>query len=268
MTRGLLSIACHIYGAAAFVYLAYLVKQSPRLAWAGRAMVGAGLGLHGVGLGLALFTQGGAPVGIGQGFSMVAFLLLAIFFGVDLAKRVPVLGAFLSPIALALLIPALLLQSDAAATQQLRQPLLPLHITVALLGLAAFTVAAGVGVVYLLMERQVKGKHFGLLFSRLPPLQTLDELNHWLVVWGFAALSITFVSGAFFAITAPGAGLTWHWKELGTLAAWIVFAAVLGARFFAGWRGRKVAMLTMAGFALVLGSFLSAYLPGANGGLP
>jgi ABC-type uncharacterized transport system permease subunit len=267
MTHGLLSIACHIYGAAAFVYLAYLVRQSPKLAWAGRLLVGAGLGLHGAGLGIALFAQGGAPVGLGQGFSSVAFLLLAIFFGVDLAKRVPVLGAFLSPIALALLIPALLLEADTGA-ETLRAPLLPLHITVALLGLAAFAVATGVGVVYLLMERQVKGKKFGLLFSRLPPLQVLDELNRWLVVWGFVALSVTFVSGAFFASSAPGAHWSWHWKELGTAAAWVVFATVLGARSFAGWRGRKVAMLTMAGFALVLGSFLTAYLPGSAGGVP
>lgn len=267
MSRALLSLACHVYGTAAIVYLAYLVRQSPRLAIAGRVLVGGGVAVHAFGLGAALLAQGGAPVGLGQGLSMVALLLFGIFLGVDLRYRVPVLGAFLTPLALALLVPAVLLQGGSPIPGELRQPLLPLHIAVALAGLAAFGVAAGIGAVYLLMERQVKGKHFGLLFSRLPPLQTLDELNRWLVVWGFLALSITFVTGAFFASGVPGVYWQWEWKEVGTLAAWLMFAALLAARFFAGWRGRKVAMLTMAGFTLVLVSFLTSYEQ-FRGGLP
>ena len=57
---------------------------------------------------------------------------------------------------------------------------------------------------YLLMERQVKGKRFGLLFSRLPSLEFLDTLNRRLVVVGFIALSVTLVTGAFFSSAAPG----------------------------------------------------------------
>ena len=48
-----------------------------------------------------------------------------------------------------------------------------------------------VAAMYLLMERQVKTKRFGLLFSRLPSLQFLDDLHRKLVLWGFLALSLT-----------------------------------------------------------------------------
>jgi ABC-type uncharacterized transport system permease subunit len=126
--------------------------------------------------------------------------------------------------------------------------------------MASLAVAAGVGVMYLLMERQVKGKQFGLLFARLPSLEFLDTLNNRLVVAGFIALSITLGTGAFF-IAGSSQGLTWMMdaKVLATLVAWGLFAGLAGARILVGWRGRRVALLTMAGFALVLVSFLSSY---------
>jgi ABC-type uncharacterized transport system permease subunit len=260
MTRSLLSIACHEYGIAAVLYLAFLIRQWKVLPLLGRVLVGSGLLLHGASLAMTLKDQGGMPVGMAQGFSTVALLLLAIFFFLDLRYRMPVLGAFLMPLALAALVPGLLITSESGPIpRELSRPLLPVHISIALLGVAAFGVASGVAVMYLLMERQMKGKKFGVLFSRLPSLHFLDELNRWLVLGGFIALSVTLVTGAFFSADASGPLWRWEPKEIATLIAWVVFAALLNARFFAGWQGKRVAMLTMAGFCLLLISFFSSY---------
>jgi ABC-type uncharacterized transport system permease subunit len=267
MIRSLLSIACHAYGAAAVVYLVYLVRQSRVLALTGRSLVAFGLLLHGATLIMLLDGQGGVPQGMGQGLSVVAFLLLSIFLIIDVGYRRPVFGAFVTPLALMVLVPAFLVSSEVPMlSAELRGPLLPVHVAIALLGLASFAVAAGVGGMYLLMERQVKGKRFGLLFSRLPPLQLLDELNRRLVLFGFIALSITLATGAFFVTGASG--LEWQWapKEVTTVVAWVVFAALLQARFFAGWQGKRVAVLTMAGFGILIVSFLSAFDPAAISG--
>ena len=43
--------------------------------------------------------------------------------------------------------------------------------------------------------------------------------------------------------------------------AWAVFFVLLGARFLAGWRGRKMALLTMAGFGVLVASFVTRYGP-------
>jgi ABC-type uncharacterized transport system permease subunit len=265
MTHIFLSISWHAYTLAALAYLAYLVRQWRALPTLGRTFVGVGLLIHAIGLGMTLAGQGGMPWGLAQGLSMLAFLLLAIFIYLDLHYRMPVIGAFLTPVAVAILLPSLLLERQAGPVPEvLKRPLLPVHISIAILGLAAFAVAAGVAVMYLLMERQMKGKRFGLLFSRLPSLRFLDELNRLLVVWGFVALSITLVTGAFFASTQ---GIYWHWesKEIATLVAWAIFAGLLAARFFAGWQGRRVAVLTMAGFGLLLVSFFTAYQPAQYG---
>lgn len=263
MVRALHTFAIHAYGAAAVVYLLYLLKPWRHSPVLGRALVGAGVGLHAVGLWFLFIEQGGRPVGLAQAFSFTALLLMTIFLVVDLRYRVPVLGAFLTPIALAVLVPGMVLGAEGAFPEALTRPLLPLHVAVALAGLAAFAGAAGIGGVYLLMERQMKGKRFGLLFSRLPSLQLLDDLNRHLVVFGFIALSVTVVTGALFAGPANFFGA----KQLATFVAWLGFAALLNARRFAGWQGRRVAMLTMAGFAILIVSFWSAFTPASSGGL-
>jgi ABC-type uncharacterized transport system permease subunit len=260
MSEALLSVACHAYGLAAVLYLVHLIRQWRALPIIGRGLVAVGLGLHGVALGMALSEHGGLPAGLGEGLSAVALLLLAIFLALDVRYRTPVLGAFLTPIALAVLVPGLLLHGAGSPLPPgVRRPLLPLHVTIALLGIAAFAVAAGIALMYLLMERQVKGKRFGLLFSRLPSLEFLDELNRRLVVGGFILLSVTLVTGAFFANGTGGVFWQWEAKEIATLIAWIIFAAVLSARSFAGWQGRRVAFITMAGFCFLLVSLVTSY---------
>src|SRR3954469_2400135 len=114
MTRTLLSIACHAYGAAALVYLAQLVRPLPALAWTARGLVGGGLLLHGGALATLWTSQGSMPVGMAQGFSLLAFLWLAIFLGVDLRYRRPVMGAFVTPLAVAVLVPGLLIPGGGA----------------------------------------------------------------------------------------------------------------------------------------------------------
>jgi ABC-type uncharacterized transport system permease subunit len=265
LIHSLHSLACHVYGTAALLYLAFLIRQWPPLPIAGRVLIGSGLAAHGAALGMQLMDQGGTPQGMAQGLSSLSFLLMAMFLALDLRYRLPVIGAFLTPFAVAVLVPSMLMPGQSSVLPPgLRQPMLPLHVSVALVGLAAFAVASGVAVMYLLMERQVKGRKFGLLFSRLPSLQFLDDLNQRLVVGGFIALSVTLVTGAFF--TSAAGGLFWQWepKEVATLVAWAVFGALLNARLFAGWRGKRVALLTMAGFCVLVVSFVSSF-PGAGG---
>src|SRR5690349_18747052 len=105
MSKTLLSLACHSYGLAALGYLAYLVRQWKPLPVVGRVLIGLGLGAHATALAMQLGDQGGTPVGLAQGLSTVAFLLLVIFFAIDLTYRKPAIGAFLTPLALGLLVP-------------------------------------------------------------------------------------------------------------------------------------------------------------------
>ena len=257
-------LAFHAYGLGAIAYLALLAGRREGLVWTARVLTLVGWVLQAVGLGVLLAGQGWRPHGFAEGLSVLAFLLVALFLAIELRTRTPVLGAFLAPAAVAVWLPALWsLPPGEPARSGPWTPMLVAHIGVALTGLAVFAVATGVAVAFLLLERQVKAKRFGVLFERLPSLELLDRLNRRLVTWGFIALSLTLVTGVYMAYRSAGAR-TFQAVELTTAVAWLVFAGLLQARVLAGWRGRRVAWLTMAGFGLLVLSFVGTYGPGAG----
>jgi ABC-type uncharacterized transport system permease subunit len=261
MYRTCFTLAFHAYAFGALAYLALLAQGWKSIAWVARGLTFGGWILHGIGLVLLFSQQRWVPTGFVQAVSLLAFLLVAIFLVVDLRARAALLGAFLSPAAVAVLVPSLWMEGPAPELAEgLRQPLLPVHITVALAGLAVFGVATGVAGVYLAAERMLKGKRFGPFFRRVPSLELLDDLNRRLVAWGFIALSLTLLTGAWVqARLRPEE--RWSPAELAVVVAWIAFGVLLQARIFAGWRGRRVAILTMAGFGVLVVSFVSRYGP-------
>ncbi len=257
-------LAFHAYGFGAIAYVTLLAGRRKGMVWTARVLTAVGWVLQGVGLALLLSSQGWRPHGFAEALSILAFLLVALFLTVELRTQAPVLGAFLAPAAVAVWLPALWLGPSAQpSTSGPWTPMLLAHIGIALTGLAVFGVATGVAVAFLLLERQVKGKRFGLLFQRIPSLELLDGLNRRLVLWGFVALSLTLVTGLWVASRTSGAR-TFQAVEITTAVAWLVFAGLLQARVLAGWRGRRVAWLTMAGFGLLVLSLVGTYGPGGG----
>ncbi len=149
---------------------------------------------------------------------------------------------------------------------QVRGALLPVHISLALIGVAALALACGVAVLYLLLERQLKHKRFGRVFHRFPSLETLDQINYRCVTIGFPIYTIALLLGGLWAYRLlDGAGqfrLEWGMA----LLAWLLFGVLLQARIIVGWRGRRAALLTIAGFSVVLG-VLAQYLVRGGGGI-
>src|SRR5262249_13869646 len=145
MYRTCFTLAFHPSPLGALAYLALLAQGWRGLAWVARGLTLGGWVLHGIGLFLVLSTQRWVPSGFGQVVSLLAFLLIAVFLVVDLRARAALLGAFLSPAAVAVLVPSLWIGARAPELSEgLRQPLLPVHIAVALAGLAVFGVATAV----------------------------------------------------------------------------------------------------------------------------
>ena len=256
-------LAFHAYAFGAMAYLALLAGRRPGLVTAARLLTAFGWVVHGIGLWLLLRGQHWHPHGPTQALSILAFLLVALFLGVELRTRAPVLGAFLAPAAVAVWVPALWTLPPGQPASKPWTPMLLAHVGIALTGLAVFAVATGIAVAFLLLERQMKGKHFGVLFERIPSLELLDGLNRRLVVWGFIALTLTLITGLWVAARSAS-GNTFQSVEITTAVAWLVFAGLLQARLFAGWRGRRVAWLTMAGFGLLVLSFVGTYGRGAG----
>ena len=260
-TDSLLTFASHIYAVAALAYLAMLLRPLAALAWVGRALVAGGLVVHGLYL-LQVLNQEVPVLSRAEGLAAAGFVTLFIFLGLELFYRRPVLGAFVTPLAVGVLLPAASIGQPVEGSS-LHGPLLSVHIGLAVLGLAAFAVAAAVAGMYLLMEREARRKRFGLIFERLPSLQFLDDLHRRLGLVGFVVLSLTLLSGAYFARATPLE--SWSFKAVATVLVWLVFGLLLQARMLGGWKGRRLAVVTMAGFGILLVSFFGSYVPVAVG---
>lgn len=129
---------------------------------------------------------------------------------------------------------------------------LPLHAGFSLLAYGFFGLAFCGGLMYLLQERELKSKRLGYFFSRLPSLEALDQLLSHCLAFGFSFLCLGMVSGIIWSKQAWGTYWRWQPKEVMTLIIWFIYLLQVHQRFTLGWRGRRAAVLALAGFGLVM----------------
>jgi cytochrome c-type biogenesis protein CcsB len=162
-------------------------------------------------------------------------------------------GTFMSVVIMALLVIAAL--SSKEITQlppALQSNWLPIHASIAILANGFLAMGFCSGIMYLLQEREIKKKRFGLFYSRLPSLESLDNLNQHCLSIGFPLLTLGIITGSFWAKQAWGSYWSWDPKETWSLITWFLYAALLHQRFVVGWRGKRAAILAIIGFAAVL----------------
>jgi cytochrome c-type biogenesis protein CcsB len=118
------------------------------------------------------------------------------------------------------------------------------------IGYAAFAVSFGISILY--TARESKQNVDDGARSLLPDLRRLDELNYQMVLFGFLWLSLGIITDSVWADLAWGAYWSWDPKETWSLITWLIYAALLHARAMKGWRGGRVAWLSVIGFGCVL----------------
>lgn len=163
------------------------------------------------------------------------------------------LGVFISILVLALMLVAAFSSRTVISLPPMMQSWwLPIHASVTLFADGFLAIACIGGIMYLLQERELKQKRFGLFYSRLPSLESLDKLNHHCLSIGFPLYTLGLITGSLWAKQAWGA--YWHWdpKETWSLVTWFLYAATIHQRFTVGWRGRRVAILSIIAFLSVL----------------
>ncbi len=252
-----LRIAAALYAGAAAAYIVYFAR--PRYARAvslGGGLLTLAFVVHAVAIGLGCREYGGTEFfSLRGGLAFVAFLAAGAYLVLQRYYRLPTIGAFVTPLVLVVLLPALFGEPGrlGLVPETVRRPSLTLHIVTALMGVAFFAIAAGVALMYLLQEREVKGKHFGALFFRLPPLDALDRMNQRLVRAGFVVFTVALLTGALVASRVWKNAWQWDPQQVRSLVVWVLYGGLVQLRH-TGLHGRRYAVLTLVGFALVIGS--------------
>jgi ABC-type transport system involved in cytochrome c biogenesis permease subunit len=128
-----------------------------------------------------------------------------------------------------------------------------LHITFFILAAVGICVAFVASVMYLVQARRLKEKALPGQGLRLLSLERLEEMNRRAITWAFPLLTAGLLIGM--VQMWYGGGRLHEWTDpriLTTIILWLVFAIVLYLRYGYHLRGRRVALLTIMAFALLL----------------
>ncbi len=198
----------------------------------------------------------------------ISFLAWTLVIAYTLALyryRVRALGAFLLPVISLLVFASNMARGNSEmvasrVTDGNGAWLFPVHTTLLIFAYASFFVAFSAGVMYLWQERALKLKTFGAAFHRLPPLSTVDDIGSTSASIGFTLLTLGIITGVVWS--SARTGRMWHNDpiEFFALLTWVLYLALLHYR--TQWRGRKAAWAGVAGFCLVLCTFLGVVFLG------
>lgn len=267
----LLSITTFVYFLAMVFYIIYVVSKNNTMGLLGTIATAAGFFIETGGLVLRWVES--YQMGIGRAPLTNLYESLVFFAwcgaGLYLAFEIYYKNRFMGAFVLPFISISMAYASFSPNISQEIQPLVPAlqsnwliyHVITCFFAYAAFAVACGVSIMYIIRSgKEEKKKALGPILSSFPTTATLDDINYKAIAIGFPMLTLGIITGAAWANYAWGSYWSWDPKETWSLITWFVYAAFLHARFTRGWRGKKAAWLSVIGFFAVIFTYLGVNL--------
>jgi len=247
-----------LYAVGTVGFLIYVIRTEKVIHRIAYGFLLAGFLSHTLGLAMLVSQLRQMPVTtLPQTFSLFAWAIVGSYLAFQLKFNIRILGTFVSPLAVIFMLLSSAIPGRVIPNSKLFKSFwLTLHVATMFIGMAIFALAFCAGIMYLLQERQIKSKSFGLLYRRLPSLEVLDSLNYVCLTFGFPLITIGLISGFVYAGAVWQS--FWHWdpKEILSVVTWLIYAVLLHERLAVGWRGRRAAIMAIIGFSVILVTFV------------
>ena len=194
-------------------------------------------------------------VNLPEALSFLAWVVTGSYLVIQWKVKAKVLGIFITPILLLLMIGASSGYGEPvghlALLQNVKGGLVTTHVILSLTAEALFAVAGCAGLGYLIQSDFLKHRKVTPFSRMLPSLGDLDRINHVCLLLGFPLLTLGIIAGSLWARVVWGSHWNWDPKQVWTLVIWIVYAVLLHQRLAIGWTGRKVAICSIAATVLL-----------------
>jgi cytochrome c-type biogenesis protein CcsB len=261
----LLGITTFTYLFSSMLYVGVLVFRAPKLGKVATIFTAVALLIQTAGILLRWvesYQQGIGHAPLTNMYESVVFFawtIVFIYLVLEYRFKTKIIGAFAMPFAFL----AMAYASYSSEVNRTISPLIPAlqsnwliaHVVTCFIGYAAFAIAAALGIMYLVKNKdtQPASKTSGPADNtNLPALNVIDDIIHKTMIFGFIWLSAGIITGAIWANSAWGTYWSWDPKETWSLITWFFYAITLHARYTRGWSGRKLATLAIFGFVSVL----------------
>jgi ABC-type uncharacterized transport system permease subunit len=161
-------------------YLVSLVARRVVMAKIATWVLGLAVVLHAAHF-LEMYTERGFNVAVNlfEAVSFFAWIVSAAYLAFQMRTKTRVLGAIVAPFAVLLMMLASLgIEGTLAIPDVLQGRLVPVHVTLSIIGEGLFALASLAGVMYCIQDRQIRRRRMGGLARYLPSLGDLDNITH------------------------------------------------------------------------------------------
>jgi ABC-type transport system involved in cytochrome c biogenesis permease subunit len=255
-----------LYAAAFVVYAIHFAKRQPSVGRTATTLLLLGVLSHTFVIGMQTMEVRHVPFSnTSTAVSSFVWMLALSYLYIEVTTDERAMGVFIVPILVGLqTIPAINPGIDYR-DPVLDSPWFWVHVTTLLFAYATFALAAMLGLTYMLQFKEIKKKHLGYFYKRLPSLHVLDAMNSRAVIVGWLFLTIGVVVGIVW--TAQALAQSPENSNLQAMSlqdpkifiavlTWAVYSFAMVARKTLGWTGRRAAWLSALGFVIVLLNFL------------
>jgi len=264
-------IAVFAYMLGAGLALTGLIFSRERVLAAATLACSGGLLAHFVAIAARIAHTGHLPVASRYENVLTGAAVVMLFSLVTILRRrslTPML-VFVAPFALLMLGYALLSQPRFTTMSLVLDNLwMFVHIFFAWLAYGAYSLAAALGVLYLLRLRkpsqETSQEGLPSLVQRLPDPPVLDDLIFRSIVFGFVAHVVMIASGCIWARDLWGSYWSWDPVETWSLLSGLLYGLWIHLRVGLRWRGRRMAWLAVAALITVLFAFWGTNLLGGT----
>lgn len=185
--------------------------------------------------------------------SVLAFSVAAAYVFIEVRSKSPETGYFILNIAFFFqFISSVFIRDLTEVPEILRSNFFGLHVGSALLGYAAITLSAVYGFLYLMLYHEIKASKFGVIYAKLPNLETLERMSYTAFKMAFLFLGIAIIVGF---LWLPRTFLDYSYSDpklVGTMLLWFLYGAGILAKRMGEWKGRKVMILSVCGFGITI----------------
>ena len=133
-----------------------------------------------------------------------------------------------------------------------------LHIISSLLAYSLFGITTLIAVLILWLSRDLHRHRLSPARSFLPPLLSLERMMFQSMWIGFALLTVSVISGTFFAEEVFGRPMTFTHRTIFSIVSWFIYAGLLLKRSMTAWRGKRPAVWTIVGFISLMLAYVGS----------
>ena len=255
-----------LYAAAFVGYFWHFARRDPAAGRLATTLLVAAILAHTFLVGMQTMDAGHVPVtNASSAISTFVWLLALAYLYTEMTTDERAMGAFITPLLVVLQFIPVVNPGIEDRADVLRGPLFGLHVSSLLLAYASFALACVIGITYVLLFKEIKARHLGFFYARLPSLQVLDTMNQRAIVFGWFFLTTGIVAGTIWAGEARTYAASdprvqamslQDPKIAVALVCWAVYSFEVFAARRIGWGGRRTAYLSALGFAIVLLNFV------------